>query len=53
MPSSTILFCDIVGFSQLTVDRQVKVVNQLTQETANHIGPWLNPPTGQAEVIYR
>ena len=51
MPSSTILFCDIVGFSKLPADGQIKIVNLLTQETADYIKKWLNPPTGRPEVI--
>lgn len=51
MPSSTIFFCDIVGFSKLPVDRQSAIVNRLTEKTVDYIKKWLNPPTGQSEVI--
>ena len=51
MASSRILFCDIVGFSKLTVDKQVTFTNLLNAEMSTGLHKWLSPSQGQPEII--
>ena len=49
--TSSILFCDIVRFSEFTGDHQRRIIDQLGREMRSHLDRWLNPHTGQPELI--
>ena len=51
MSAATIVFLDIVGFSNKPTAEQRTLVNSLTSEIAHELRPLLSPPMGTASVL--